>query len=210
MPLVHYWAALTKATTEPAVDDQKQKVAQEDLARLLEHVKGAPELETYFKTRESNLKASLTTYDTMWSLFVPGQKIYAKQFLSCEQVFIVEDAPYDYERNRRSPPSSLPVACWCYDWNGKEMVKAYYDISIDKFRGTKLVNELLCYPSLYYKDENAVIKTEEALLTKLAERGQKYDKIVRGPKGAGQMFEYNGDALADRRNVIIQRDNERV
>ena len=199
-----------EARTETPGDDEKRKVAREDLACLLDCVKGAQELNAYFKTRESNLNANLTTYDSMWSLFVPGQKIYAKQFLGCQQVFMVEDAPYDYDRNRRSPPSSLSVACWCYDWNGKEMVKVYYNILIKKFRGTKPVNELVCYPTLYYKDENVAINPEEDLLTKLAERGQKYDKIVRGPKGAEQMFEYNDDALANRRNVITQRDNEQV
>jgi hypothetical protein len=171
-------------------------------------VKGAEELDGYFKTRESNLKANLTTYDTMWSLFIPGEKVYAKPFLNSPQVFVVDIPPYWLER--RSPPPKLHVDCWCYDWNGKEMVKVYYSIEIERFRGTKSINELACYPLKYYQDENSAIKNEGELIRSLVNRGKTYDKIVRGPKGAKQMYAYNGDALADQRHIIRQNKNEQV
>ena len=201
---VHYWGDLQEAVKERPEDDEKRKQAREDLARLMEHVKGSPELESYFKTRESYLNANLTTYETMWSLFVPGKKIYAQPFMNTPQLFVVENPPYMWERERRLQPTKLGVDCWCYDWNGKEMVKVYYSISIERFRGTKAVNELICYPIKYYKDEAGQYKSEEDLCNMLLERGRKYNKIVRGPKGATQMHQYKGNALADRRNAIRQ------
>lgn len=177
---------------------------------LLEHIRGASELENYFKTRESHLTANVTTYETMWSLFVPGQKIYAKPFLNMPQVFVVESPPTIWERDRRLP-LFIEMDCWCYDWSGKEIVKVWYWIRFERFRGTKAINELVAYPTKYYKDENpkAEIKNEEDLFYTLVKRGVQYDQIVRGPKGSAQQHEYDGEALADRRNIIKQsRSNE--
>jgi len=63
---------------------------------------------------------------------------------------------------------------------------------------------IVAYPIKYYKDENpkAEFKNEEGLIKDLIDRGVKFDETVRGPKGASQQHEYDGDALADRRNVI--------
>ena len=198
---IHYWPELQEAIKENPKDNDEKNQARGDLKDLMEQISESSEMKSYFKTRESYLQAKITTYETMWSLFVPRQKIYAKTFMSTPQIFVVESPPYNWDRGRSSP-STLEVDCWCYDWNGKEMVKTYYGIEIEKFQGTKRVNELAAYPLEYYDAPKDLYTNEEELCAMLVNRGCKYNKIVRGPKGASQMYQYDGDALADRRNII--------
>lgn len=177
--------------------------ARKDLEKLLESVTTAPELEKYFKTRESNLKAHITTYETMWTIFPPRTKIVAKLFLNQVQLLEVRGAPIP----RRTPmPPNMKLLAWCWDWNGKEMVKVYYFLSIDRFWGTKDISQLFCYPLQYHKDESP-----EDLCKMLRARGSRYNKIVRSKPGATQMYLYDGVALTERRNVIKpKRDTVRV
>lgn len=184
-------------------DDERTTQARKDLEKLLECVTTAPELEKYFKTRDSNLKAHITTYETMWTIFPPKTKIVAKLFLNQVQILEVRGAPIP----RRSPPGPvLRLLAWCWDWNGKEMVKVWHLLSIDRFWGTKDIDQLFCYPIQYHKDESP-----EELRRVIRERGEKYSKIVRSKPGATQMYMYNGIALAERRNVIKpNRDTIRV
>lgn len=169
------------------------------------------ELDAYFKTRQSNLAANLTTYETMWTLFIPGKEIYAKPFLGMPQIFIVQTPPMFWEKDRNLPPT-VDMDCWCYDWNGKEMSKVWYYIPFDRFRGTKPINELVAYPIHYYKDDNpkAEFRNQEGLVQHIIDRGIRFDATVRNTKGASQQHEYDGEALADRRNVIrITREEVR-
>ncbi|MCJ1252166.1 hypothetical protein MMC30_009405 [Trapelia coarctata] len=191
--LIHNWTKLedgAKAGAKSDCDDPKRKQACEDLQRLLERVKAAPELEKYFKTRESNLAASITTYDTMWTLFAPKTKVVAKPFLKIHQVFEVNDCLIQFTGT---------ISVWCWEWNGKEMTKVYHFLYIDKFSGTKDINQLTYYPLEYYKKG---AEDREEHITMLRKRGEKYDKIVRSTTGATQMYAYKGDALSDKRNAI--------
>jgi len=187
--------------------------ARSDLETLLAQVEKVSGLDAFFKTRESNLKANLTTYETMWTLFIPGQRIYAKPFLGMPQMFIVQSPPmfWDIERTL---PAFVEMDCWCYDWNGKEIVKVWYYLKFERFRGTKPISELVAYPIEYYKDKDehskADFSSKDDLINHLIDRGTTFDQVVRGPKGASQQHKYDGDALADRRNVIkVTRDEVR-
>lgn len=179
------------AATSSDVPEQKQTC--EDLQRLLECVKAAPELEKYFKTRESNLGAFITSYDTLWTLFAPKTQVIAKPFMKMPQVFEVNSFlnPGD-----KSLPRYQSILVWCWDWDGKKMIKIYYWLSIEKFSGTKDINQLSCYPIQYYKTG------QEELKEALRARGLKYHTIVRSKTGASQMYAYNGDALTDGQNAI--------
>lgn len=75
---VHNWDKLRKATEACDGDNEEKKQAREDLQTLMACVETAPDLEKYFKTRESNLRANITTYEFMWTCFAPGTKIIAK------------------------------------------------------------------------------------------------------------------------------------
>lgn len=147
---------------------------------LLEHVQGDSELDKYFKTRESHLAGDLTSYETMWTLFVPGQRIYSKPFLGKPQLFVVHSPPYAYSRDLPLPPS-LYVDCWCYDWNGSKTVKVWYYITIEQFRGTKAISDLVAYPLKFYKDikKDSKMKNVEELVDHLVKRGGCFDETVR-------------------------------
>ena len=206
---VHFWDSLQTASEPNSTDSESKKQARLDLELLLEQVIQDSELDAYFKTRASNLTANLTTYESMWTLFIPGQKIYAKPFLGMPQMFVVQSPPMFWERGR-TLPATVEMSCWCYDWNGKDVVKVWYLIRFDRFRGTKPINELVAYPIKYYKDENlnAKFKNEKELVKHLIDRGVTFDETVRGRKGASQQREYDGEALADRRNVIKKNHDE--
>jgi hypothetical protein len=194
---VHNWEGLEKAAKPVEGEEGEKKQARTDLLRLLECVEAAPELENYFKTRESNIKANITTYDTMWSIFKPRTKVVAKLFQNAFQIFEVALAPIP-RFNR--VPRRRSVSVWCWDWKGKAMTKVFYDINIDRYWGTKDISQLPCYPLEYYMDGSE--KEIESLCKSLQDRGAKYNRIVRSPSGASQMYIYNGPALSERRSVV--------
>jgi hypothetical protein len=189
MPIVHYWEELVEAGKEKKGDGYKHKEAREDLMKLLDHVKSSTELETYFKTRESHIQSNSTTYQTMWTLFRPGGKVVAKPFMNTPQVFIVKASPEPLENN------NLSVGCWCYDWDGKDMVKSSFNFPIEKFRGTKDICSLFCYPLQYHRDEAGRFCYEDLCRT-LQAQGQIFNDLCRVERGAKQMFQYDGIALS--------------
>lgn len=189
---IHYWDKLWNlAATGSNVPEQKQTC--EDLRRLLECIKAAPELENYFKTRDSNLGASITSYDTLWTLFAPKTQVIAKPFMKMLQVFEVESF---WNPDFKPLPQHQSICVWCWDWNGQEMIRIYYWLSIERFSGTKDINQLSCFPIQYYK-------TDQVQLRKmLGDRGLRYHDIVQSKPGASQMYAYNGYALSNGQNAI--------
>jgi hypothetical protein len=117
-PLIHNWQALEEATEG---SDEATQEARDDLRELMGYITQTPNLKSYFKTRQSYLDAKITTYETMWSLFVPGKRIYAKPFLGKPQLLTVKIPPYV---STKSPEPSVSVCCWCYEWKGKSIIKA--------------------------------------------------------------------------------------
>jgi hypothetical protein len=172
--------------------------ASKDLAHLLERIQTAPELEKYFKVRETNMNASITTYETLWTVFAPKTKIVAKPFMNMEQVLEVNSAPIPFSTPAES---SLQMWTWCWDWNGKKMVKVYYLLRFERFRGTKPINELPFYPLEYHINK-------EELCEKIRKRSKEYIKAVRVKSGASQMFTYVGNAYGDRRKVLATTDDD--
>lgn len=83
------------------------------------------------------------------------------------------------------------------------MIKVYYRLTIERFRGSKPINELEYYPL-----EFALNKEE--LLAKTKERSAKYVKYISVKPGASQKFTYKGDAYGDRRKAIASPDDGEV
>ena len=117
--------------------------ARQDLEHLLRRIQSAPELENYFKTRETNINASITTYEKLWTCFAPKTRVIAKPFMNMPQVLEVSTSPIPFNT---PVESTLEMWAWCWDWNGKKMVRAYYRLRFDRFRGTKPINDLPFYP----------------------------------------------------------------
>ncbi len=84
----------------------------------------------------------------------------------------------------------------------------YYDIAIDRFWGTKDINQLVAYPLEYYLDGSE--KEIDGLCKTLRDRGAKYNRIVRSKAGSSQMYVYGGPALSERRSVVKKKTKDNV
>ena len=140
----------------------------------------------------------------MWTLFVPGTHVIAKPFLGTNQIFEVFDPLIPWDPNL---PTKLYVIVRGWDYDGKSMVRVYYELSIDKFRGTKDINELECFPIMYYKNAAGEYNKEELCQT-ITAREKKYVEYVNCPQGATQMHSHDGNAVSERRNAIKTEDDE--
>jgi hypothetical protein len=197
-PIVHNWDELLSVSKDTSRDkDDEAKQAREDLGKLLEYVASSSELEAYFKTRESNLRSETTTYDTMWTLFRPGTFVVAKPYLNLPQVFEIKAPPDPFKEPGED--RTLRVECWCYDWNGKDFIKATFSFAIEKFRGTKEISSLFCCPLKYYKDEKGT--SDKCLRESLVKRGERFRELCKVEKGAKQMFDYDDLALSSRGSI---------
>lgn len=196
-PIVHYWDELSAQTEKQKGDSAERLRARDDLKELLEWVRGAEENEQYFKTRDQNLQSRTTTFDKLWTLFRPGTKAFAKPCMGMEQIFEIETPPDSWR-----DPKEMFVTCWYWDYVGEKLERNNIVFRIDKFRGTKDITSLPCYPLDYYRDENGDY-SGDALIEKLRTRGRRFCEINRVKRGADQMFEYNGfDALLNDRSVL--------
>ncbi|KIW33385.1 uncharacterized protein PV07_00240 [Cladophialophora immunda] len=192
-PVVHYWKELSE-TSRRNDDSESPRVqaARKDLNNLLECISTCTELESYFKTRDSNLESHTVTYQTIWTLFRPGTLVVARPFMNLPQVFEVKASPDPWEDRR------LTIECWGYDWNGKEIVRVTFEFPIEKFRGTKEISSLFCYPLEFYRDEKG--NFDESLRAELVQRGKWFLELCQ-TTGARQMFEYDGQAFSSRRSL---------
>jgi len=97
-------------------------------------------------------------------------------------------------------------------WNRFEIVRVYHNIAIERFRGTKPINELTCYPAgasqIRSADSEAFDLSQ--LFRVLVERGKKYEKIVKSLQGASQMFDYHSKALSHERDFMGRNNNNIV
>lgn len=145
------------------------------------------------------MKAEVTTFEYMWTIFAPGSLVLAKPFLKQNQIFKVSLTPIpNYVRDL---PAKLYITAYCWDWNGKKEVKIHYDFAIERFRGTKDINQLDCYPIKYHTDSSGV--NQEAELRKtISERGKKYRSFVQCKEGAEQMHIHKGLAVSEQRNAL--------
>ena len=166
----------------------------------MERIQSAPELEKYFKVRETNANASITTYETLWTCFPPKTKIVAKPFMNTHQLLQVSSSPIPFSNPAES---TLQMWAWCWDWNGKKMVKVFYLLRFERFRGTKSINELPFYPVEFHTGK-------EELLKVIRKRGVHYMNYVQCKPGASQMFTYVGNAYGDRRKVLASSDEDMV
>lgn len=198
-PLVHNWDKLVRRS-----EHEPESQTTKDLASLLERVRTAPELEDYFKSRESNMAAKVTTFDTLWTVFAPGTHIVARVFRGSEQIFTVHDSPIPWPQYAAQVTyKHHTMWVWNWDYDGKKILKVFYKLKFERFRGTKPITELPYYTLSVLPDER------QQALTK-ASRGRAYKFIkatVRCKKGAEQMFMYHGLAYADQRNLLSNKDD---
>ena len=201
---IHRWSELEEASKESG-GNEKDKEARKDLRLLLDTLStgsGDPKLDKYFKTRHSNREQRSVTYETLWTLFPPGALIYGKPFLGQDQVFIVQDNLRIWPFIGRET-STWNLACWTYDWDGKNFKRMALTLEFESFEGLKPITSLPFYPLKYHPEP-------EALKKHLSRRGEKYKRFCKARQGS-QMFDYRGDVLVGKKGFSgLVGDNDKV
>lgn len=118
--------------------------------------------------RRSAKKLSKVTSERLWTLFPVGTDVVFKPFMDVEQIFIVKDYYYPVPRAQGTGRESL-LECWCYDWDGIDLIKSIYHLTIPELTAPKSILELDCYPLQYHPNP-------EMLREKLVERGKNFVK----------------------------------
>ena len=178
------------------VEDRLRK-ARKDLTTLLEHIRKTQEVSSYFGGLNASKTSRTVTFEYLWTLFPPGELVYATPFMRQPQIFIVKDSisyiRFEKENDNESKKRIWTLDCWSYDWDGKKFKRVPVTFKFENFQGARKVNTLPCYP-LRYRDD-ASDPENETLSKQLIERGKRYvDFCVK--KAGKQMFDYDGDAIS--------------
>ena len=203
-PFILNWDKLEKATTEVSVDDEDNQ-ARLDLKLLLETISsgsGDSKLDKYFKTRESNFMQKCVSFESLWTLFSPGELVYSRPFLGQDQILIVQDNITTWPYLQRQG-STWSLQCWTYDWDGKNFKRMAVRLVIDSFEGTKPITSLPFYPLDHHKEP-------QVLKENLKERGAKF-KTFCTAKRESRMFDYKGEVVLSKRGFSgITGDDDEV
>ena len=223
VPLVHNWTKLEAACKPLEVDSTITRGNKEDLTLLLNCVRGTQELESYFKIRDTHLKAFVTSFEHQWSLFCPGNLVYATPFMNEPQVFKIQsigEVPVKRDKQKWT------VTCLSWDWNGTQLEPKSYKFKIERYENTRSIDSLICYPIEFHGrsgDENIDVSqpsTGEIKLTPnnglpaespkfsalrpdLVKRGREFIKYCLSPPGKSSLFEYNGPVLMKPRIIGV-------
>ena len=205
-PLILNWTRLQQIAREEC-EDEYSKSARSDLRLLLDTISsgsGDQKLDKYLKVRESNVEKRSVTFETLWTLFPPGQLVYGRAFQGQHQLFIVKDNHNPWPITHKQDPtnSKWSMTCWTYDWNGKSFKRLPLIIEIDYFDGAKIITSLQYFPFEFHPERKAV---EEQLM----ERGQLYKRFCMAKQGS-RMFEYRGQALLGKKGFAGAHGGDEV
>ncbi|RFU26079.1 hypothetical protein B7463_g10249, partial [Scytalidium lignicola] len=192
--IIHNWDKLQRAVTKGSYS-RGNRQARKDLAQLLYQISICEELLNYFRTREAYTAAGVTTFETAWTLFVPGTLIVTYPFVDVPQLFRVAEAAVPWVRaplNR----SHIYTSAWCWDWDGKRMVKVKYSLKMRRFMGTRAINEMEYYP-VHYHTKNPDLFEKIELRSKIFLSATLFCK-----PGARQRYTYDGHAYVRGRKTI--------
>lgn len=207
--LIYNWDLLGREANKET-EDAEEKQDLENLKALMKLVStksGDPKLDAYFRSRDANLKNGKITYETVWTLFPPGEMVLSRPFLDQDQLFIVQDCvrygwPLTENNHRRKPPP-WTVICWSYDWDGAYFDRKPFEFDIEPFSGTRSINSLNVYPVKFYSDPTDGGTWEVKLKPALIKRGKRFREICVSPRGS-RMFDYIGLALSRGRGISAQ------
>ncbi|RYP83495.1 hypothetical protein DL770_005385 [Monosporascus sp. CRB-9-2] len=190
--LVHNWQKLVERA-QKVPDAQPCK----NLTNLLAAVKAIPELEDYFKIRDADPKFRTVTFETLWTLFAPETLVAARPFMNIPQVFRVIDT---IRLSRRF----FRIRAWHWDWDGKALIRVKYDLDIERFVGTRRVDELPYQPL-------ADCSQAEAMCNTIRGRSLRFiEQTFWCKPGVSQLFQYHGRAYVHRRQKIFPTDTNEI
>lgn len=179
--------------------DQRVRKAKEDLEALLNQVRCTPEMGACLSALEIAKTGKTIQFDHLWTLFAPGDLVYATPFMKQEQVFIVKDSSHHIKEeggsnSGRDGKRVWPLYCWSYDWNGKEFDRISVIFKIQDFQGSRMVNTLPCHPLSYHFSGHDTDSKLAEFYKSLISRGRKFEDYCTKAVGT-QMFEYAGEAI---------------
>ena len=188
--LVYKWDKLVEEVeTHRAEDTTERAEARADLAEVLGFVQCSQDLESYFKTRQSNRNSAVINYDYLWTIFPVGTEVIASTFLEDQQIMIVGFPPYSIPNDK-----SQFLSCWYYDHDGTKWTAVEVDFEVDRFPGTKPIDTLPCIPLEYYKRNDRDIDLAQ-LRAGFVERGKAFKRYCTANPGVQQTFDYEGQLL---------------
>jgi hypothetical protein len=101
--------------------------------------------------------------------------------MNLEQAF--REAPDDTS-NRRI----FRLLCKAYDWNGRKMVRAYYTLQIESFKGRKEITSLEFYPAKFFYKGSEGKSARESPVERLLMRGKIFQSLCEVKPGASQQL----------------------
>jgi hypothetical protein len=145
------------------VEQQKDTECLEH-ARLLQTTLNL-ELKDRLITAKDLLSQGVTTFEYLWTLFEPGDLIYA--FVEdSDRIYLLGSMEYTSSFGQKKFSLNLQFI----DWNGYMFGFSSTQVEINTFTGTKPITSLTHYPLKYH--ENL-----EGITSKLRERGRKFQDL---------------------------------
>lgn len=218
-PIVFNFDVLSDVAKSPLTDESEaQKVAREDLQRLLDIISlgdsGDEDLDKYFKmrpnykkpTQQTNQDPETIQFMDLWTVFPPGALIYGTPFQGEEQVFIVKDNIVTW------PERSLPAGgrnyqpweldAWMYDWKDGKFRRVDFKLLFEEFDGHLPLTSLPYYPFELHKDYSGMRK-------KLIRRGERFRSICTA-KEDQRLFNYVGPAISEQKGFSGMKSGSEV
>ncbi|KAH8175289.1 ATPase family associated with various cellular activities (AAA) domain-containing protein [Sarocladium implicatum] len=124
------------------------------------------------------------SFETLWTVFKPGDIVVSRPFLDEPQAFIVHES-MESGIKRDEKPVHWKLICWSYDWTGKTFRRFPVELRVEYFRGTRRLDLLSVIPlKLVEKDK----------VDKLKQRGRHFYDICIRERGS-RVFQYSGEAI---------------
>jgi hypothetical protein len=164
-PLIHRWEQLQEAVAnlDESVEEEKNTKAHAEV--LLELMR--TEFKEVIEAATDMKKNGVITYEYLWTIFQPGQLLFARQD-NQETALRLHETSYGKDRHGNKV---FWVSCKHVEWDGTRFGYNKLNRSIMQYNGTKPIHNLSTFPLNFHKDYTEL---EKRLLT----RGNKAEEMA--------------------------------
>jgi hypothetical protein len=167
----------------------------------MELVRSSPDIETYLSAIRTANTNRTVHFENLWTIFPPGDLVYAMPFMKESQIFIVKECGThatdvsDSGRTNKDARKVWDLHCWSYDWDGKHFTRVPVMFRFEEFTGAKVINTLHCHPLRYRFPAGDPNSERDKFEADLIERGKLFRKYCARTTGE-QMIYYEGDTIS--------------